>query len=158
MKKNLVLVLALLAALLGLSACNDLSSPESTLASAATAAGKNNLKDLRETLSGDALATYGNPAGMATIQKALAGFEVKTANKKYLGGRRLNYRHEVYTYSLDVLARAKGTKDYSKLWSSVVVCDWHRGHPGHYHGGRGGIDMPDSDIPDHTECTITELK
>ena len=51
MKKNLILVLTLATALLGLSACNDLSSPESTLASAATAAGKNNLKALRETLA-----------------------------------------------------------------------------------------------------------
>ena len=158
MKKNLVLVLALLGALLGLSACNDLSSPESTLASAATAASKNNLKDLQGTLAGDALATYGNAAGMALIQKQLAGFDVKTANKKYMGLRRLNYRHEVYTYSLDVMVRAKGTKDYSKLWATIVACDWHRGHPGHYHGGRGGIDMPDTDIPDSTECKITELK
>lgn len=166
MNKNYLYLVATLVAALGLSACNDLSSPESTLASAYTAVSKNKLSDLRETLVGKALDAYGNAEGLKKLQTELAGLEMTTGNKTYVGGHRHDYRHYTYVYTLDVLVRQKGTKQYSRYKTANVVCEWHRGHRGFHHGcGHGGphgqFPGPDCDIdtdtPDHQECLISEL-
>ncbi len=77
MKK--ILSIAVAACLMaGLSACNDTTSPEGVVQMAAKALNENNLKDFTQTLSGNALAAYGNAEGMAKLKEKLNGYELST--------------------------------------------------------------------------------
>lgn len=150
--KNALLVLAALTAVACLSACNYFDSPEAVLGSAYTDLQKNDLKAFRETLTGKALASYGNADAMAKLRAELAGLQLKTGEKQYLGGEKHTWRHYTYHYSLDVLGRPNKTTQYSRLKTAAITCEWYRGHTGTPHDPTGGTDTPDSE-----DCIITDL-
>lgn len=154
MKKNLVIVLSALVAAFALAGCNDLSTPEAALGSAFKAIKKNKLGAFKATLSGDALAQYGNAEGLKALATQLSGLKVSLGNKQYLWNRRVSHRHDRYSYSLDILVKAEGQATESRFKTAFVVCDWHAGR---VYPGRGQYD-PGTDLPETTECKIDELK
>ena len=57
----------------GLSACNNMGSPQSVVASAYHDLQKNDLAAFKETLSEEALAHYGTPASASQLQQKISG-------------------------------------------------------------------------------------
>lgn len=144
------MIMTALVAVLGLAGCVDLNSPESALGSAYTAVQKGNLADLRETLTGDALAQFGNAAGLAKLQKTVLGLEVRLGHKQYIWGKDVGVRHKLYAYSVQVLAKTKDAAKFGRLLTATVVCDWKAGQVEHARS-------IDTSTPETTDCRIAEL-
>ncbi len=110
MKKQIG-ILALCATILGLAACNDLSSPQATIGTAYQALKSNHLKDFVETLKDKALEKYGNSAGMSELQNLLAGLDVKPGRTEMTDEKLDPMRRPILrNYQAEVLVKKTGEK------------------------------------------------
>ena len=150
--KNKLIILGTIIAALGLSACNDLSSPENTIGSAYTAITKGNLKDFRDTLIGNALSRFGNRAGLSVLQQEFSNMQVAIGDKFYLGGTSESYWHQTFYYQFGILARPNGSNKYSRFKTATIACEWEKGRTRHTRHGEN-----DTETPDRTVCRISEL-
>lgn len=147
-----MIVLATAFAAIGFAGCNELGSPEGVLGSAYKDIQKGKLSAFRATLSGDALATYGNAAGLAQLKQELAGLNVSLGSSKLIWSSTEDFSEKTYIYELDVLAKTKDAATYSRFKTATVVCVWERGHqpaPG-YQRYYDRLDL--------TTCQISELE
>lgn len=155
MKKHYFLGIAALVAAIGLSGCDDVSSPKATLATAYKALQKDKLKTFRSTLSGEAAAQYGSADGMAKLKGELAGLELSFGDERYLSTRQLSTRRKLHTYTVEVLVRGKGSERFSRFKTAKVLCVWTDAR---YYNPRNPAGGDVGDVPESTECTISELR
>jgi hypothetical protein len=146
--KRVLLVLVCAAALTGLTGCNDYTTPQGIVGTAYKALSKDNVKTFKRTLTGDALARYGNLAGMVDLQKRFAGRELK-AGETVLTATEKDSRgwDKVRRYSVEVMSRAIGREGdrFERETGAGVVCSvrFQRkrdfdDYPHRHFPGRGG--------------------
>jgi len=117
MKKISSFVLACLACM-GLSACNDYSSPQAVVGSAYAALSKNDLKSFRKTLQGEALEQFGNAEGMALLQNEFQG--EPTLGKTTFVSERDGTYGDYQTYNVEFFVRQEGST--AKVYDATVFC------------------------------------
>ena len=150
MNRRLALLVCVVAAT-GLTGCNDYTTPQGIVGTAYNALKNDKVKTLKRSLTGDALARYGNTAGMVELQKRFAGRELRAGATVLVGVER-NARgwDKSRFYAVDVMSRAAGRADdeFTRETRADVYCsvtferrrdrDFPRDYPGHYHPGRPG--------------------
>jgi hypothetical protein len=129
MKKLALLTLSLVA-LTGLSACNDYSTPSGVVATAGRALEKDKAKTFKRTLTGEALARYGNDEDMAALRAELSVYEVKSLRTFLTSTEIIGRHHKILTYSVDGIGKKRCDSDSNlrTIFNATVVCNEHRTH------------------------------
>ena len=143
-------LLACLVAATGLTGCNDTTTPQGIVGTAYNALKNDKVKTLKRALMGDALARYGNTAGMVDLQRRFAR-ELRAGETALVAvekdGRGWDKSR---SYAVDVMSRAAGRTDdeFARETRADVYCsvrferrhdrDFPHDFPGHYHPGRPG--------------------
>jgi len=100
------------------SACVDTSSPTRTIASAVNAIHKNEVDDLKATLTKEALANYGSQEGLKILQADLVGSKNLVLGKAVLMDETGRYR----SYQQNLYGKKEGRADKERIWNMDLLC------------------------------------
>ncbi|MBI3544632.1 MAG: hypothetical protein HY075_15280 [Deltaproteobacteria bacterium] len=162
--KNILTVVALAAATMGLVGCDDYVTPSGVVRTAAEKIQKRELKGFKKALTGKALAEYGSSEGMASLEARVAKEpNVRVADAELLSVAPVKngtFQTAIKTYAVNVLAGQN-----SRLLTATVLCDIysvdnHVSHCGIAHGPYApGAECVEFDrSTELTECKISEIR
>lgn len=118
--KKIGLALLSVTMLLGLAACDN--TPEGILGDAGKALQENNFTAFTRTLTGDALAQYGNSEGMQALRRELRGQDLSVSRTDLTFRDRCGNRCVRRVYAVQVVGKSSANGRTERIKNAEVIC------------------------------------